>query len=90
MYKDLNNTTEIWDHQLILNSLVFYIVSDIALLNPEVIFIRNLLITDMDEVRNELKKYIVEEDIPELVSVPNFIDFVFYGELILALEALDQ
>ena len=56
--------------------------------DPELVCVRSCMTPDMDEVRNELKKYIPESHIPVLVHITNIDEYVLLGEMILSLQAM--
>ncbi len=44
------------------------------------IVIRNDMIVDTEEIREELKKYLPEENIPEIVRMEDFNEYVLAGQ----------
>jgi hypothetical protein len=49
---------------------------------PEVILIRSELTPDMNEIREELKKYMDEENIPDLIHVRDIREYALLGTLL--------
>lgn len=64
-----------------LEIMVNTIVPIIAILGPEVIVIRNGLVTDMHELRKRLMSFIPENNLPKLVSISSSRDFILEGIL---------
>lgn len=56
------------------------ILTNLVILDPEVIVIRNDMIVDTEEIREELKKYLPEENIPEIVRMEDFNEYVLAGQ----------
>lgn len=68
------------------------ILTNLVILDPEVIVIRNDMIVDTEEIREELKKYLPEENIPEIVRMEDFNEYVLAGQesLLFAYTKLDK
>lgn len=66
------------------------ILMNVSILDPEVVCIRCEMLPDMDEIREELKKYLPEERIPDLVHIDNFNECVLMGQEILCINYLKQ
>lgn len=68
------------------------ILTNLVVLDPEVIVIRNDMIVDTEEIREELKKYLPEENIPEIVRMEDFNEYVLAGQesLLFAYTKLDK
>lgn len=56
--------------------------------DPELVCVRSCMTPDMDEIRNELKKYMPESHMPELVHITNIDEYVLLGEMILSLQSM--
>lgn len=66
------------------------ILTNVVILDPEVIVIRNDMIVDTDEIREELKKYLPEENIPEIVRMEDFNEYVLAGQESLLADYIKQ
>ena len=62
--------------------LVSALVAHISMIAPEVILIRSELTPDMNEIREELKKYMDEENIPDLIHVRDIREYALLGTLL--------
>lgn len=56
------------------------ILTNLVILDPEVIVIRNDMIVDTEEIREELKKYLPEENTPDIVRMEDFNEYVLAGQ----------
>ena len=61
---------------------------DCVTFDPEVIALRCDLLPDMDEVRDEIAKYIPREYLPEIRRVENYNECILLGTMILCLRRL--
>lgn len=59
------------------------LVTITALNSPELLVLFCVLITDLDEVRNEMSKYIPMEYIPSIVQIDDIIDYTLIGTMVL-------
>lgn len=65
------------------------LAADISLVSPDAIYVAVDLIDDMDALRDEIAKYIPEEQyIPDLVRVSDYRETIALGELALCLQKL--
>lgn len=62
--------------------LVSALIAHISMIAPEVILIRSELTPDMNEIREELKKYMDEENIPDLIHVRDIREYALLGTLL--------
>lgn len=67
-----------------------YLMMEIAVASPEVIYVAVDLLPDMDELRAELARWLPEGTVPELVHVCDYHERVIVGEYALCLNALRQ
>ena len=65
------------------------LLANIAILDPEVIVIRNDMLLDTEEIKDELKKYLPDFRIPEIVHMDEFNDYVMAGQERLLKEYLE-
>lgn len=72
------------------DSLISSLVSNICTIDPEVILVRSVLTPDMDEIREELKKYIEEDHIPDLIYVDDISEYAYLGTMLYGLHALKK
>jgi len=63
-----------------------YIISDIAIVGPEAVYIRCELIHETKKVKEYIQKRIDEEYIPELFILDHATEYMFYGAQIMASE----
>lgn len=63
---------------------------DIGILAPEVICVRCDMTPDMEEIRQEVLKYIPEKAMPEFVYIQNFEEYVFIGLYIEVIKMLEK
>ena len=63
-------------------AVVFYLAAAISEFAPEVILVRSALTPDMDELKEELKKYIKEKDIPDLIHVRDIGEYALLGTML--------
>ncbi len=63
-------------------AVVFYLAAAISEFAPEVILVRSALTPDMDELKEELKKYMKEKDIPDLIHVRDIGEYALLGTML--------
>lgn len=56
------------------------LLANISILDPEVIVIRNDMLLDAEEIKDELKKYLPDFRIPEMIHIDDFNDYVMAGQ----------
>ena len=71
-------------------AVIFYLLMCIAEIAPEVILVRSALTPDMDELKEELKKYIDEKYIPDLIHVRDITEYALLGTMLYGMHALKQ
>lgn len=71
-------------------SVISYLLANIAVIDPEVILIRCEAAADIDELREELKKYIIHQELPELVYVSDIREYACLGAMLYALHELKE
>jgi cellobiose-specific phosphotransferase system component IIB len=64
------------------NAVVFYLAAAISEFAPEVILVRSALTPDMEELKEELKKYMREQDIPDLIHVRDIGEYALLGTML--------
>ena len=55
---------------------------------PELIVICSVLLPSVDQLKEELKKYIPEDYIPEIVQIDFLQDYSFIGSLLVSIREL--
>ena len=80
----------VWDPTRIVQMLAQVFAVDIGTIAPEVICVRSRLTPDMDQIKQELLKYVPEEAIPDLIYVPNFSPYVYAGLIAMAQDHLGK
>lgn len=71
-------------------SVVHYLRASIAIIDPEVILLRSVLTPDTKELREELKKYMNEKDIPDLIYIRDISEYALLGTMLWGLEKLKK
>lgn len=66
------------------------ILMNIAIMDPEVVVVRCEMLPYPEEIKDELKKYLPEDRIPEIVHIDDFNDYVMNGQFHLCLECLNK
>ncbi len=56
------------------------ILTNISILDPEVIVLRCEMLPDTKEIHDELLKYLPENRIPDIVHIDDFNDYVLVGQ----------
>ena len=67
-----------------------YLEATICTVAPQAIFVWCDLLTDMDELREELLKNLPADAIPELIAVADYDGLTLLGELSLCLQSIDD
>lgn len=62
------------------------LVSLISLLGPELIVVSCLLISDIEKLKEEMKKYIPSQYIPEIIFIDSLKEYNLLGQLILCIQ----
>ena len=65
------------------------LVAEICTVAPEAVFVHCRLAADMNALREELKKYIPEESLPELRYIDNFSEYMMVGIMLKCLSEID-
>ncbi len=63
---------------------------DVATLDPEVVCLRCDLLPNMEEVAQELEKYIPREQQPRLVHVDDFYEHILFGAMLYSLQKVSS
>ena len=66
-------------------AVVNYLLTNIAVFDPEVILVRSELTPDMEELKKELSRYIDEDKLPDLIYVKDISDYACLGCMLYAL-----
>jgi predicted NBD/HSP70 family sugar kinase/cellobiose-specific phosphotransferase system component IIB len=61
-----------------------------SIVDPEIVCIRSSMTPDLAEIREELKKYLPDGHIPQLVKILNMDEYVLLGEMILVLQGIKK
>lgn len=56
------------------------LLANISILDPEVIVVRNDMLLDVEEIKEELEKYLPASRIPEIIHMDDFNDYVMAGQ----------
>lgn len=56
------------------------LLANISILDPEVIIVRNDMLLDVEEIKEELEKYLPASRIPEIIHMDDFNDYVMAGQ----------
>lgn len=67
-----------------------YCVAITSMVAPEEIVIMNRLVTSVDDVRNEMKKYLPEDFIPDLIQIESLKEYMLVGSVILGLKEANR
>ena len=67
-----------------------YLTANICMLAPEVILIRSALTPDMEELKEELRKYFEDRYIPELIHVRDISEYAYLGTMLYGLQELKK
>ena len=67
-----------------------YLTANICMLAPDVVLIRSALTPDMDELKEELRKYFEDKYIPELVYVRDISEYAYLGTMLYGLQELKK
>lgn len=66
------------------------LLSDIAILSPDVLVVTCMMIPDVTVLKHELERYIAKDYIPEIVKVEDMQKYIHYGLLSLCLHTLQH
>lgn len=61
-----------------------------VIVDPQVVCVRSPMTPDMNEIQDELKKYMPESHLPKLVYINNMDEYAMLGEMILVLMKLQN
>ena len=70
------------------DTLITWLLVSIASVDPDVILIRSDLTPDMEELRTELKKYVLDEEMPELIHIRDVREYAALGTMLYGLHML--
>ena len=56
------------------------LLANISILDPEVIVVRNDMLLDVEEIKEESEKYLPASRIPEIIHMDDFNDYVMAGQ----------
>lgn len=62
-----------------------YLISNIAIVDPQVILVRCDLLPNMDELYQEIAKVMDEKYIPKLIAVRDVSEYAFLGTMLFGL-----
>jgi len=76
-----------FDPEFILQLTAKYVRLISMTYDPEIILVRNVMTPDMEELKKEVlsSSSLPEEYLPELVYIPDFMEYVFLGGILLAM-----
>lgn len=63
-----------------------YCVAITSMVAPEAIIIINKLVTSVDSVKNEMKKFLPEDYIPDIIKIESLKEYMLIGSIILGLK----
>jgi cellobiose-specific phosphotransferase system component IIB len=72
------------------DSVVFYLLAAVSVIAPEVILVRSAFTPDMEELKTELRKYVREEQMPDLISVTDVSEYAYLGTMLYGLRAYKE
>jgi len=78
-----------WTNDGVLELVSKTLAAEICTVAPEAVFIHSRLSADMNVLREELKKYLPEESIPELRYMDNFSEYMMAGIMLKCLSEID-
>ena len=78
-----------WTNDGVLETVSKALVAEICTVAPEAVFVHCRLAADMNALREELKKYIPEESLPELRYIDNFSEYMMVGIMLKCLSEID-
>lgn len=67
-----------------------YCVAITSMVAPEEIVIMNRLITSVDDVKAEMKKFLPEDFIPDIIQIESLKEYMLIGSIILGLKEIDK
>ncbi len=73
-----------------MESLINFLLTNISIMDPEVILIRSELTPDMDEVRKELSRYMDPKNIPDLIYVRDISEYACLGTMLYGVYKLQE
>ncbi len=72
----------------VLQTIVSYLLVNIAVYDPDVILVRSLLTPDMEELKKELSQYIDEKKLPDLIYTDDIGEYACLGSMLYAMRML--
>ncbi len=66
------------------------ILTNISIVDPEVIVLRCEMLPDVQEIHDELLKYLPEERIPDIIHIDEFNDYILLGQQKLCQDLYDK
>ena len=82
VYPGHNANYQTWDVDEVKRAVVLYLIANICETAPEVILVRSPLTPDMDELKEELGKYVDGDCIPELVYAADVSEYAYLGTML--------
>lgn len=76
--------------QDIKEALITYLVAGISIIAPEVFIIRSVLTPDMEELKNEVRKYIPDHYMPEFIYANDVSEYAYLGTMLYGLLRFKQ
>lgn len=73
-----------------MQALVCFLLTNIAVVDPQVILVRSELTPDMDAVRAELGKYMDPDNIPDLIYVRDITEYACLGTMLYGIYKLQE
>lgn len=67
-----------------------YCVAITSMVAPEEIVIMNRLVTSVDDVKSEMKKFLPEDFIPDIIQIESLKEYMLIGSIILGLKEIDR
>ena len=67
-----------------------YCVAITSMVAPEEIVIMNRLVTSVDDVKTEMKKFLPEDFIPDIIQIESLKEYMLIGSIILGLKEIDR
>lgn len=61
-----------------------------SMIDPEAIIITNKLVTSIDSVKEEMKKYLPEDYIPDMIKIESLKEYMLIGSIILGLKEMEK
>ena len=63
-------------------SVIKYLVAACAIADPQVILVRNIYTPDMEDLKDGMKEYMNEKNIPELIYVRDITEYAYLGTML--------